>query len=199
MKTLLDLIQEWAVLSDAKTVAGGVLPPDDEARWNELREFYELLMAQDGLPAHPVARYSAGEIRKAVSKRSRLRVRTDLEIVVMKESEVHFARVGNLSCGGVLLLSDSGFDVGMGVLLHLANVSRGAEVLPTNGTIVWRADSGSRNGTFRYRMGVQFAGLGSKEEKSLDAYVVDSLETKLLSVSRDSLPADFVQREGLAF
>ena len=154
MKTLLDLIQEWAVLSDAKTVAGGVLPPDDEARWNELREFYELLMAQDGLPAHPVARYSAGEIRKAVSKRSRLRVRTDLEIVVMKESEVHFARVGNLSCGGVLLLSDSGFDVGMGVLLHLANVSRGAEVLPTNGTIVWRADSGSRNGTFRYRMGV---------------------------------------------
>ncbi len=101
--------------------------------------------------------------------------------------------------GGVLLLSDSGFDVGAGVLLHLANVSRGAEVLPTNGTIVWRADSGSRNGTFRYRMGVQFAGLGSKEEKSLDAYVVDSLETKLLSVSRDSLPAEFVQREGLAF
>ena len=199
MKTLLDLIQEWTVLSDAKTVAGGVLPADDEARWNELREFYELLMAQDGLPAHPVARYSAGEIRKAVPKRSRLRVRTDLEIVVMKESEVHFARVGNLSCGGVLLLSDSGFDVGTGVLLHLANVSRGAEVLPTNGTIVWRADSGSENGTFRYRMGVQFAGLGPKEEKSLDAYVLDSLETKLLSVSRDSLPDDFVQREGLAF
>ena len=198
MKTLLDLIQEWAVLSDAKTVAGGVLPPDDEARWNELREFYELLMAQDGLPAHPVARYSASEIRNAVSKRSRLPVRTDLEIVVMKESEVHFARVGNLSCGGVLLLNDSGFDVGTGVLLHLANVSRGAEVLPTNGEIVWSADSGAGNGTFRYRMGVQFDGLGAKEEETFDAYVVDSLETKLLSLSRDSLPSDFVKREELA-
>ena len=64
---------------------------------------------------------------------------------------------------------------------------------------MWSADSGAGNGTFRYRMGVQFAGLGTKEEETLDAYVVDSLETKLLSVSRDSLPSDFVQREGLAF
>ena len=116
----------------------------------------------------------------------------------MKESEVHFARVGNLSCGGVLLLNDSGFDVGTGVLLHLANVSRGAEVLPTNGEIVWSADSGAGNGTFRYRMGVQFDGLGAKEEETFDAYVVDSLETKLLSLSRDSLPSDFVKREELA-
>lgn len=199
MKTLLDLIQEWAVLSEAKTLAGGALPPDDEARWNELREFYDLLMAQEGLSAHPVARYSVAEIRNAVSTRSRLRVRTDLEIVVMKESEVHFARVGNLSCGGVLLLSDSGFGLGTSVVVNLANVSRGADVIPADGAIVWSERSRSGNDTFRYRMGVQFAGLGAKEEASLDAYVVDSLETKLLSVSRDTLPADFVAREHLAF
>ena len=199
MKTLLDLIQEWAILSEAKSLARGVLPLDDEARWKELMEFYELLMAQDGLCAHPAVRYSAAEIRKVVSTRSRLRVRTDLEIMVMKDSEVHFARVGNLSCGGVLLLSDSSFEIGTVVLLHLANVSRGAEVLPTNGEIVWSADSGSSgSGTFRYRMGVQFAGLGAKEEESLDAYVVDCLETKLLSVSRDTLSSEFVKREGLA-
>jgi Tfp pilus assembly protein PilZ len=197
MTTLLDLIQEWASLNEAKTEAGGVLPPKDEERWNELREFYELLMEQDGLCAQPLARYSASQIRRAISNRSRLRVRTDLEIVVMKDSEVHFARVGNLSCGGVLLLSDSGFETGTQVLLHLANVSRGAEVLPTRGDIVWSADSGSTNGTFRYRMGVQFADLGEKEERSLDAYVVDSLETKLLSLSRDALPKELVEREGL--
>ena len=198
MKTLLDLIQEWAVLNEARTLAGGVLPPDDEARWSEPREFYELLMAQDGLSAHPIARYSAAEIRKAVTTRSRLRVRTHLEIVVMKEPEVHRARVGNMSCGGVLLLSDSGFGLGAGVVLHLTNLSRGGEAIPTNGAIMWSADSGSGNGTFRYRMGVQFAGLGAKEEGRLDAYIVDSLETKLLSVARDSLPADFVAREHLA-
>lgn len=198
MKTLLDLIQEWAALNESKTVSGGALPPDGEARWDELRRFYELLMAQDGLCSYPAARYSASEIRASVSSRSRLRVRTELEIVVMKDSEVHFARVGNLSCGGVLLHSDSGFTVGSAILLHLANVSRGAEVLPTDGEVVWSVDSGSGNGTFRYRMGIQFAGLGEIEEKSLDAYVVDSLETKLLSLSRDALSSDFVEREGLA-
>jgi len=197
MTTLLHLIQEWAVLNEAKTLAGGVLSPGDETRWNELREFYELLMAQDGLSAQPAARYSAAEIRSAVTHRSRLRVSTNLEIVVTQDSEVHFARVGNLSCGGVLLLSDSGFDCGTSVLLYLANVSRGAEVVPTDGAVVWGADSGSSNGTFRYRMGVQFDGLGPKEEERLDAYVVDSLETKLLSIARDSLSADFVARERL--
>ena len=197
MATLLDLIQEWAALNEAKTDAGGVLPPQGEARWNELRTFYELLMAQDGLCAQPAARYSASEIRESVANRSRLRVRTDLEIVVMRDDEVHFARVGNLSCGGVLLLSDSGFEIGSDVLLHLANVSRGAEVLPTHGDIVWSEESEKANRTFRCRMGVQFAGLGEKEEQSLDAYVVDSLETKLLSLPRDTLSSEFVEREQL--
>lgn len=199
MKTLLDLIQEWAVLNEAKTRAGGVLPPDGEARWNELREFYDLLMAQDGLAEQPLVRYSAADIRRAVSNRSRLRVRSELEIMVMEQYNVHFARVGNLSCGGALLLSDSGFNVGTTLLLHLANVSRGAEVLPTQSQIVWAAKSGSGNGTFRFRMGVQFDGLGESQVRSLDAFVVDSLETRLLSMSRQALPADFISREALTF
>ena len=115
----------------------------------------------------------------------------------MKNSETHIARVGNLSCGGVLFLCDSGFGVGTGVLLHLATVSSGVEILPTEGEIVWSADSGSSNGTFRYRMGVQFAGLGQKEEKILDDYVVDSLEMKLRSLPRDALDRSFIERENL--
>lgn len=198
MKTLLDLIQEFAALNEAKTAAGGVLPPEDERRWRELLDFYDLLMEQDGLCSQPAARHTASEIRTAISTRGRLRVRTSLEIVVLKDDEVHFARVGNLSCGGVLLLSDAGFATGTDLMLHLANVSRGAEVLPTRGEVVWNADSGTGNGTFRYRMGIQFAGLGEKEERSLDAYVVDSLETKLLSLSKDALPPGFVAREQLA-
>jgi hypothetical protein len=197
MKTLLDLIQEWAVLSEVKTLAGGLLPPRDETRWNELREFYELVMAQDGLPSQPLARYSAADIRRAVSKRSRLRVRSDLEIVVMMDSDVHFARVGNLSCGGVLLHSDSGFEVATPIVVHLANVSRGAEVLPAAAQIVWHVDSGASNGTFRHRMGVEFSDLKDKEEQSLDAYVVDSIETRLLSMSREALSPDFFARENI--
>lgn len=199
MRTLLDLIQEWASLTEAKTLARGVLPEPGEARWNELKEFYEFLMAQEGLCPQPAARYSADEIRQTVSSRSRLRVRTDLEILVMKNMEAHISRVGNLSCGGVLLLlSDSGFGVGTGVLLHLATVSRGVEILPTEGEIVWSVDSGSSSGTFRYRVGVQFAGLGQKEEKILDDFIVDSLEMKLRSLSRDALTSSsFIERENL--
>ena len=51
-------------------------------------------LAQDGLFPQPVARYSASEIRQAVSNCSRLRVRTDLEIVVMRDDEVHFRARG---------------------------------------------------------------------------------------------------------
>lgn len=197
MATLLELIQEWAILNEAKTLAGGVLPPPDEARWDETREFYELLMAQDGLSTHPAARYTAHEIRSGVTARARLRVHTDLEIVIMQGDGVHVVRIGNLSCGGVLALSDAGFGVGAPVLLQLANVSRGAEVMPTSGKVVWSAESGSGNGTFRHRMGIQFDGLGDKEERSLDAYIVDSLETKLLSLSRDALPSHLITRERL--
>ena len=155
-------------------------------------------MAQEGFCPQPAARYSADEIRQTVSSRSRLRVRTDLEIFVTKTAEAHIACVGNLSCGGVLLLSDSSFGIGTGVLLHLATVSRGVEILPTDGEIMWSADSGSSNGTFRYRVGVQFAGLGQKGEKILDDYVVDILEMKLRSLPRDALVRSFIERENLA-
>ena len=198
MTTLLDLIQEWASLNATKILAGGMLPEPGEARWSELKEFYEFLMGQDGLCPQPAARYSVDEIRQTVSSRSRLRVRTDLEILVMKNAEAHTARVGNLSCGGVLLLSDSGYGVGTAALLNLPTVSRGMGIMPTEGAIVWNVDSGSSDGTFRYRVGVQFAGLGQKEEKILDDYIVDSLEMKLRSLSRDALTSSiFIERENL--
>ena len=144
-------------------------------------------MAQEGLCPQPAARYSANEIRQTVSSRSRLRVATDHEVLVMKNAEAHIARVANLSCGGALLRSDSDFGVGTGVLLHLATVSSAVEIMPTEGEIRWSTDSGSSKETFRYRGGVQFVGLGQKEERILDDCVVDSLEMKLLSLSPDEL------------
>ncbi len=66
MKTLLDLIQEFAVLNEAKTLAKGVLPPDSEERWQELKEFYDLLMAQEDYCERPASRYSAEEIRQSI-------------------------------------------------------------------------------------------------------------------------------------
>ena len=120
-RTLLDLIQEFATLNESKTLSNGLLSREGEARWDELRDFYEMLMVQDGLCPEPASRFSAAEIRGKVVNRGRLRVRTDLETVVDLDADLHHARVGNLSCGGALLLSDEGFDQGTLVTLHLAN------------------------------------------------------------------------------
>ena len=73
MKTLLDLIQEFAVLNEAKTLARGVLPPDSEERWRELKKFYDLLMVQEDYCERPACRCSIEEIRQGISARVRLR------------------------------------------------------------------------------------------------------------------------------
>ena len=198
MRTLLDLIQEYAALNEAKTLARGVLPKAQETRWLELKRFYDMLMAQDGLARDPASRFTAVQIRDRVAARAQLRVQTDLEIVVAQESEYHRARVGNLSRGGVLLHCDQGFDVDTSLTLHMANVARDESALPTEGRVAWRSEGSRTKDSFRYRLGIQFKGLGPDEERTLDSFVVDSLETKLLCLGRESLDPEFMRREQLA-
>ena len=197
-KTLLDLIQEFAALNESKTLSNGLLSRKGEARWSELRDFYETLMVQNGLCPDPASRFSTDEIRETVVNRGRLRVRTDLATVVELDTDLHHARVGNLSCGGVLLLSDEGFDQGMLVTLHLADLSQGDTVIPAEGQVVWGSDRGTSSSMYRFRMGIQFLGLEASEHESLDSFVVDSLEKKLLSLARDALDADFIRKENIS-
>jgi hypothetical protein len=195
LRNLLDLIQEYATLNEAKTVARGVLPPALEARWAELKRFYDMLMAQDGLARDPASRFTPVQIRERVVARTRLRVDTDLEIVVVHGPDYHRARVGNMSLGGALILCDAAFAGDDELTLLMANVSRGASVLPTSGRVRWQADRGKGDGTFRYRAGVQFIDLGEAEARTLDAFLVDSLETKLLCLGRESLDPEFLRKE----
>jgi c-di-GMP-binding flagellar brake protein YcgR len=198
VRTLLDLIQEYAALNEAKTLARGALPPPQESRWNELKRFYDMLMAQNGVAREPASRFTAVQIRDRVAARARLRVQTDLEIVVAQESEYHRARVGNLSRGGVLLHCDHGFEVDSSLTLHMANVARDESLLPTEGRVAWRSEGNRASDSFRYRLGVEFQGLGPEEERTLDSFVVDSLETKLLCLGRESLDPEFMRKERLA-
>jgi hypothetical protein len=195
MKSLLDVIQEYAALDDAKTLGGGRLPPEDQNRWGELKAFYDLLMAQEGLCDRPASRFSAADIRRTVQTRGRLRVNTNMEIVVDQAGKVDRARVGNLSCGGMLLLSDTLFGKGIDLALHLANVVRGGEIMLVNSEVVWSTDQGVSDTTFRCRMGVRFLDLGEVERESLDSFVVDCIENKLLSLRRDVLDPEFIRRE----
>jgi hypothetical protein len=197
MKTLLDLIQEFAVLNDAKTLAKGVLPPDSEKRWQELKIFYDLLMSQDSYCERPAARYSIEAIQKRVSSRLRLRVSTDMAVIVQKESEYISASIGNLSCGGVLLKCGIPFDVGTALVLHLTNIERGEGVTVTEGDVVWLANGiGEKNGP-RYRMGFRFSTVGHELKNKVDAYVVESIEKRLLSLPVSKLEPEFMRKEQL--
>ena len=197
MSTLLDLIQEYATLNEAKTVARGVLPPALEARWTDLKRFYDLLMAQDGLARDPASRFSAAQIRERVASRGRLRVETELEIVVAHGASYHRARVSNLSRGGARIHGDDPYPVGDELTLLMASISRGESVLPTTGSVRWQIDRGASNGSFRYNTGVQFSHLDAAAEQNLDAFVVDCLEAKLLCLGKESLDPDFLRREGV--
>lgn len=197
MKTLLDLIQEFAVLNEAKTLAKGVLPPDSEERWQELKEFYDLLMAQDDYCDRPARRYSMAEIRQRISARVKLRVRTEMEVIAQKESDYVSASIGNLSCGGVLLKCGTAFDVGTPLTLHLTSVERGEEVIVTQGDVVWLTNGVAAGSGPRYKMGICFAELESDVQNKLDAYVVESLEKRLLSLPLTKLDPEFLRREQL--
>ena len=198
MKTLLDLIQEFAVLNDAKTLGGGILSPPEEQRWRELRDFYDILMVQEGSREQPVARFSADEIRQHVSSRIRLRVRTDMEVSVQHETGSLSCRVGNLSCGGALLLCNSSLDVGSRVTLRLNHIERREGVLWVQGDVVWQR-SGSPDSDPRYQMGIRFVGLEKNDWTKLDSFVVENIEHRILSLRENALQPEFVQREQLSW
>jgi hypothetical protein len=197
MKTLLDLIQEFAVLNEAKTLARGVLPPDSEERWQELKKFYDLLMAQDDYCDRPASRYSTEEIRQRVSARVKLRVRTEMGVIAQKESDYVSAFVGNLSCGGVLLQCGTPFDVGTSLTLHLICIERGEGVVLTRGDVVWLTNGIAAGNGPRYRMGFCFATLENDIRNKLDAYVVESLEKRFRSLPLAKLDPEFLRREHL--
>ena len=198
MKTLLDLIQEFSILNDAKTMAGGVLPPAEEKRWRELKDFYDILMTQEGFRERPIARFSAEEIRRQVSNRIRLRVRTDMEAIVQHQSDFVTASVANLSCGGALVLCDSLFEIGSRLTLHLTQIERREGIIWVESEVVWHANGGKAGSGSRYHMGVRFIGLEESDSTKLDSFVVENIETRILSLRADALNPDFVRREQLA-
>ncbi|HLE69117.1 MAG TPA: hypothetical protein VJH87_05510, partial [Vicinamibacteria bacterium] len=82
MKTILDLIGEFATLNDAKVKRGGRLEPEEERRFAELKNFYDLLMAHTGLTVRRVTRrFSAEDVLAKVTARERLRVPLETEMI----------------------------------------------------------------------------------------------------------------------
>ncbi len=199
MKTVLDLIQEFATLNDAKSCNGGNLPPaSSERRWAELKAFCGRLRVQSGCLKRPRCRFAAAEIRRRVPIRTSLHVPVEMDLAVQCQGEYHTARVMNLSCGSALLASGALFEVGSRLTLYLAIVGRDSETfLVMEGDVVWRTELAVAESALRHRMDIRFVALSQSAQEKLDSFVVEILEKQLLMLDPTALDPDFVRREEL--
>jgi uncharacterized protein (TIGR02266 family) len=199
MKTVLDLIGEFATLNDAKVRCGGTLPPGSEQRWEELRSFYDLLMGKNGLAKRPVTkRFSMSDIRKHITSRDRLRVPVELDMILKKDGDFLTVQVVNLSRGGVFLASEALFPVGTQLTLYVANSYGGSEgIFEAGCEVVWVSEYGIQESDLPRGMGVRFLGDQDEVRHQLDSFVLETLELRLSGVDANALTPDFVAREKL--
>ena len=200
MKTVLDLVGEFAALNDQKVHCGGKLPPDAERRWSELKGFYDLLTANNGIARRPVSRYfSALDIRRRVKDRQRLRVPTDLYVVVKSGEEFFAGQVMNVSRGGAFLSAETIFPVEAKLVLFLANPYGGDTALfETEGKVAWTTESLEISDLPR-GMGMRLGGDDAQGlvRSQLDSIVIETLERHLSGLDASTIAPYFLERESL--
>jgi uncharacterized protein (TIGR02266 family) len=199
MKTVLDLIGEFAALGDAKARSGGTLPPGSERRWNELKSFYDLLMAQNGLTKRPVSkRFTSKDIGKRVKSWDRLRVPVQLEMAVRVGDDYHSIHVINVSRGGVFVSSDRIYPVGTQLILYVANAYGGDEAMfEAESEVVWLSECGIPESGLPRGMGLRFLGDQEAVLHQLDSFVLETLELRLSGLDANALAPEFLFKEDL--
>lgn len=197
MKTVLDLIGEFAAVNDAKVRQGGTLPAEQQHRWEELKSFYDLLMAQNGHSTRPVTRrFSTANIQKRVTSRERLRVPVELDMILRVGGVYQTVQVVNVSRSGVFIASDKPYPAGTRMSLYLANAyGEGERTFEAEGEVVWTSGYGLADSELPRGMGVRFIGDRQGVRWQLDALVLETLEMRLSGVDADSLTLDFIDRE----
>jgi hypothetical protein len=197
MKTILDLIAEFATLNDAKVQRGGALDPEGERRFAELKGFYDLLMAQTGLTARRVTRrFSAEDVLSKVTARERLRVPLETEIIFATGGEFHAGLAVNVSRGGLFLSARQILPVDSPVTIYISSPDTiDHALIETPAKVVWVTERGISTSLLPPGMGVSFVSKKGLVESYLDAMVVDSLVRRLSGVDAASLAPEFVGRE----
>lgn len=199
MRTVLDLIGEFAALGDAKARCGGTLPPGSERRWGELKSFYDLLMAHNGLMRRPVTkRFTSRDIRNRVRSRDRLRVPVELEMAMRIGNDYQTVQVVNVSRGGVFIASDQIYPVGTRLILYVANAYGGGEAMfEAEGEVAWLSEHGVAESDLPRGMGLRFVGDQDAVRHQLDAFVLESLEIRLSGLDANALTPEFLLKEDL--
>ena len=197
MKTILDLIGEFATLNDEKVQRGGRLDPDEERRFSELKDFYDLLMAHTGLtPRRVTRRFSAEDVLAKVTARERLRVPVETEMIFAVEGEFHAGLAVNLSRGGLFLSARQVLPINSQVTIYLSSPDAiDHALIETPAKVVWVTERGISTSLLPPGMGVSFLSKKGLVENYLDAMVVDTLVRHLSGVDATSLAPEFIGRE----
>jgi Tfp pilus assembly protein PilZ len=197
MKTVLDLIAEFAALNDAKVRSSGRLDPDEERRFTELKGFYDLLMAHTGLASRRVTRrFSAEDVLSKVKARERLRVPLETEMIFSVGGELHAGLAVNLSRGGLFLSTRQVVPVDSPVTIYLSSPDTiDHALIETPAKVVWVTERGLSASLLPPGMGVSFVAKRGLVETYLDAMVVDSLVRHLSGMDANSLAPEFIGRE----
>ena len=199
MKTVLDLIGEFSVLNDAKVMWGGRLPDEAERRWEELKDFYDLLMSKSGIGPRPISRkFSAKDIEEKVTSRERLRVPLEMDMIFRAGEEFHAAKGVNVSRGGLYLSSPLILPVNSTLTVYLASTDVTHEsLLEAPGEVVWANAEGGDQASQPPGMGISFTTQEGQLERHLDAMVINSLVRHLSGVDANSLAPEFLLRESV--
>ena len=199
MKTVLDLIGEFAELNDAKVAYRGRLPLESEKRWEELKAFYDLLMSRTGVGPRPVTRrFSATDVIEKVKARERLRVPLETEIVFEIGNEFHAGYAVNLSRGGMFLSHNEVLPVKSNLKIYLASPDAVDEALvEAPGEVAWVTEQGIVEASLPRGMGVRFGRSIAYVQRHLDAMVVDCLVRHLSGLDATGLAPEFLIDEAI--
>ena len=107
LKDVLDLLEEFCKLNDARMESRGRLPRRSELRWRELKVLYDKLMSRSSeTKDHKAPNFVVDDVRKRLSHRGRLRVPTSMEVFFRYRGTYFSSRLVNLSRGGLFMSSN---------------------------------------------------------------------------------------------
>jgi uncharacterized protein (TIGR02266 family) len=197
MKNVLDLVAEFASLIDAKIQRGGRLSLEEERRFAALKDLYDQVMNQTGLPARRVTRpLSAQDVLSKIPARERLRVPLETEMIFSAEGEYHAGVAVNVSRGGLFLSANHLLPIDSRVTVFLSSPGIGDQALiETAAKVVWVAERGVSSALLPRGMGVSFVEKKELVERYLDAMVVESLVRRLSGVDPAAVAPSLMGRE----
>jgi hypothetical protein len=180
LKDILDLLEEFSRLNDAKTQSKGRLPRISETRWRDLKALYDRLMSrQVQKESENDPQIASADIRERIRHRERLRVRADMETFFRYRDDFLPSRLVNLSRGGLFLSSKVLLDEGSQITLYLPNLgSDYGELFETHGEVVWTTRGIPAAGLPR-GMGIRFLSVNGIASEQLDSYIIEALRKRL--------------------